>query len=664
MKQASNLKFDSEDRSMHEKKEGMPSKKILVVEDENLIAMEIQDRLKALGYSVPAITNSGEEAIKLVPQINPDLILMDIMLDGLLDGIETAKSIYNQYDIPIVFLTAYSDDETLERAKRSSPYGYLIKPLEEREIYTTIEIALYKHTIEKRLKERERWLSTTLKSIGDAVMTTDEHGIITFMNQTAEALTGWKLEEAKGSNSKDIFTCRHENQHKALENPIKTVLEKRSAIELSNSSYFISKKKRAIPIHYNASPILDDHGILKGVVLVFRDVTERKELEEQLRQSQKLEAIGTLAGGVAHDFNNIMTSIQLGIDLSLMDMDPDNPAFSEIKKNMQDIHHSAAQAADLARQLLMFSRKHPMNPKLISINTLIQQSISMFNRLIGEDIKIDTVLEPNLWNALADQGTIEQVILNLVVNARDAMPSGGVLTITTENSHVNEEASKTIINAQPGKYVCFSVEDTGSGMDEETIDHIFEPFFSTKGPDKGTGLGLSVVYGIVKQHQGWIHVESALGEGTKFEVYLPAVQKVSAKKVNQKITKIQKADSGQKILVVEDEEKVRDFLLKALTRIGYSVLIAKDSEEACEIFKREEGNVHLILSDVVLPGINGVELVEQLIALKPNLRVLLCSGYTDDKCQWDKIVSKGYHFLDKPFTIDNLAKKVQEVMNN
>ncbi len=649
---------------MNNSKKGSPTKRILVVEDENLIAMEIQDRLKSLGYNVPAITHSGEEAVELVSKIKPDLVLMDVMLDGFMDGIEAAKQIHIEHDIPIIFITAYSDDETLERAKLSEPYGYVLKPLEERELYTTIEIAFYKHSMEKRLKDNEQWLTTTLKSIGDAVITTDMQGSITFMNSVAESLTEWNLKDVEGQSSEKVFNIVIGNKKSLQDNPIKTVMNKDKSIEYSDGCILITKRKKEIPISYNAAPIRDDRGNLKGVVLVFRDMTERLGLEEQLRQSQKLEAIGQLAGGVAHDFNNIMTSIQLGIDLSLMDIKPGTPNADELKKNMKDIQHSASHAAKLAQQLLMFSRKHPMNPKLIDLNTLVKQSSSLLERLMGEDVQMKSVLTPDLWSTHADEGTIEQVIMNLIINAKDAMPSGGTLTLETDNCKVTESMCKNIKGAQPGKYICLTFKDTGAGIKEEIIEHIFEPFFSTKGPGKGTGLGLSVVYGIIKQHKGWIHVESAVNQGTTFKIYLPAQgNKPSTNNIN-KIKNSHTTDKGKKILVVEDEKQVREFFDKALTKVGYSVFAAEDSKQALEIFNREKGNIHLIFSDVVLPGINGVELVEKLRELKPELRILLCSGYTDDKSRWEEIEAKGYHFLDKSFTIKTLANKIQEVMDN
>lgn len=664
MKKVLNLKFNLVDNLMKNSKNGVPAKKILVVEDENLIAMEIQDRLNTLGYNVPAVTNSGEEAIALVSKLKPDMVLMDIQLDGFIGGIEAAEEIHNQYDIPIIFLTAFSDDETLEKAKLSEPYGYILKPLEERNLYTTIEIAFYKHRMGKRLRDKEQWLTTTLKSIADAVITTNLQGSITFMNTIAESLTECKLGDARGQDFEKVFNIVSENKKSVQENPVKTVLNQDKSIELSQSCILITNTKREIHIEYNAAPIRDDRTNLMGVVLVFRDVTKRLRLEERLRQSQKLEAIGTLAAGVAHDFNNIMTSIQLGIDLSLMKINTNDHVDAELQQNIKDIQKSVTSAANLAKQLLMFSRKHPINPKLISINTLIKKSSPILERLVGEDIQMKTTLKPDLWSTFADQQTIERVITNLIVNARDAMSSRGIITITTENCEIDKAMCKNIKEALPGKYICITIQDTGKGMKKEIIDHIFEPFFSTKGPDQGAGLGLSVVHGIIKQHKGLIQVESILDQGTTFKIYLPAQQNKPVKNDDPSTEKLFVAGRGEKILVVEDEKSVREFLNKALIKAGYSVFVAENSEKAIKIFNREKGDLHLILSDVVLPGINGVKLVDKLLELKPDLRVLLCSGYTDDKVNWNDIKAKGYHFLDKSFTLNTLTYKIKQILNN
>ncbi len=395
------------------------------------------------------------------------------------------------------------------------------------------------------------------------------------------------------------------------------------------------------------------------VIMDRRQAEEEKgKIQAQLLQAQKMEAVGTLAGGVAHDFNNLLTAIRGYIDLVMMKVDESEPFY----RNLKQIRNASMRAADLTRQLLLFSRKQPMEFIHLNINRTIDDLLKMLNRLIGEDIAIRTYLEPDIWMVRADPGSIEQVIMNLAGNARDAMPDGGSLTIRTENVLLDEEYCKVILEARPGRFVCLSVEDTGAGMNKKTVQHIFEPFFTTKEAGKGTGLGLSVIYGIVKQHEGWINVSSKPGLGTVFRVYLPA-SSVKSEDEARKADPVQKIQgSGERILLVEDEEGVRGFASEALRGSGYVVIEAANVQEALDIFEREKGDFHLILSDVVLPDNSGLHLVDQLLSYKPDLQVLLSSGYTDQKSQWLLIRERKFRFLQKPYALADLLQAVKEVM--
>jgi signal transduction histidine kinase/ActR/RegA family two-component response regulator len=396
-----------------------------------------------------------------------------------------------------------------------------------------------------------------------------------------------------------------------------------------------------------------------------KEITERKQAEKekekiqaQLLQSQKMETIGTLTGGVAHHLNNMLTAIQGYAGLVMTGLDKASP----LRRHMERIHEASAHSAHLIRQLLLFSRKQPMKFTSLNINQIVDDSLKMLNRLIGEDITINTELEPNLWTVRAAPTNIEQVIMNLAVNARDAMPKGGELTIKTENVTLDGKYCKVIPEARPGKFVRLSIEDTGIGMDKEIIQHIFEPFFSTKGIGKGTGLGLSTVYGIVKQHKGWINVYSEPGRGSAFKVYLPAFPGKPEHETKKMISLEELKGNGERILLVEDEERVREFIRSALTENGYIVFEATDAKEALEIFEEEKGNFHLVLSDVVLTDKSGLHLVEQLLSRKPKLRVLLSSGYTGQKSQWTIIRQRGYRFLQKPYAITDLLQAIKETV--
>jgi len=392
--------------------------------------------------------------------------------------------------------------------------------------------------------------------------------------------------------------------------------------------------------------------------VIYEDITERKRLEAQLFQAQKMEAIGILAGGVAHDFNNILTAIQGYADLAMMKVDETDPLYRDLKQ----IDISATRAASLTRQLLLFSRRQPMQFTSFNLNTTVDNLLKMLHRLIGEDITINTDLDSELWTVQADAGNIEQAIMNLTVNARDAMPEGGIINIKTESVNVDKQYCKTYTYARPAKFVCLTVEDTGIGMDKETIQHIFEPFFSTKGPGKGTGLGLSVVYGIVKQHEGWVNVYSEPGQGSTLRFYLPAISIKPKKESKEKISLDEFQGSGERILLVEDEEGVREFAIKALGENGYIIYEAANAEEALNIFEKEAGNFDLIFSDVVLPGKSGLQLVDQLLPLKGKLKVLLSSGYTDHKSQWPVIQERGFRFLQKPYALTDLLRAIKEAI--
>jgi PAS domain S-box-containing protein len=415
----------------------------------------------------------------------------------------------------------------------------------------------------------------------------------------------------------------------------------------------------------NARRLLRKSGEAAMILLAIEDITERKRAEEekakiqaQFLQAQKMEAIGILAAGVAHDFNNLLTTIQGYTHLAMMEVDKTTSLYRDLK----EIHLAAVRAADLTRKLLLFSRKHPIDLSPLNINRTVDDLLKMLNRLIGEDIAVNTDLEPDLWTVQADAGNIEQVIMNLAVNARDAMPEGGKLTIKTENVTIDEDYCKVFPHARPGKYVCLSVEDTGTGMDKEIIQHIFEPFFSTKEAGRGTGLGLSVVYGIVKQHKGWINVHSEPGRGSTFKVYLPAFSAKLEDETKEKSSLEEFQGSGERILLVEDEKGVRELTKKILRKNGYVVFEAANAKEALDIFEKERGKFHLVLSDVVLPDKSGLQLVHQLLSFKPELRVILSTGYTDEKSQWPIIREKGFRVLQKPYNLPDMLRAIRDAI--
>jgi two-component system cell cycle sensor histidine kinase/response regulator CckA len=639
----------------------MAETQVLIVEDDNIIAMDIKSRLQVLGYAVSAVVSSGQEAIEKAAETQPDLVLMDIRLRGPMDGVEAAERIRTRFDIPVVYLTAHADESTLQRAKLTEPYGYILKPFEERELHTAVEMALYKYKMEKRLKESERWLATLLRSIGDAVIATDVHGSVTFMNPIAEALTGWRQAEVPGNGLADVFRIM-DQESSAVTAILTQVLQTGGVVHLTDR-LLTAKDGSETPVDVSAAPIRDGRENIAGAVLAFRDITERKRAEKekeaiqaQLLQAQKMEAVGLLAGGIAHDFNNLMTVIIGYSQLALSSLgDGDS-----LRESIEVVNRAGRRATSLTQQLLAFSRKQILEPKVLNLNTVVTGMGEMLRRLIGEDIELRFVLEPALDWVKADPGQIEQVIMNLVVNAREAMPEGGKIVVETNNVTLNQDTCQSMPEARPGMFVSLSVTDTGVGIDKENIGQIFEPFFSTK--KVGTGLGLSVVYGIVKQHEGWIDVCSRPGQGSMFQIYLPSTSVETEQKPKEEMSLDELRGNGERILLVEDEESVRGFAATVLGEGGYVVFEAASAEQALDVFEREDGDFCLVFSDVVLPDDTGLQLADQLLAHNPELGILLCSGYTDEKSQWSAIQERGFQFLRKPYTLVDLLDTVKEVI--
>jgi PAS domain S-box-containing protein len=393
--------------------------------------------------------------------------------------------------------------------------------------------------------------------------------------------------------------------------------------------------------------------------LFAEDVTERRALEQQLRHSQKMEAVGRLAGGIAHDFNNLLMVIS-GYCEFLLERVGTNPA---LRGPAQEIANASQRATGLTRQLLAFSRKQMLAPKVIDLNTVVTENLRMLERVIGEDIDLVMVPGEELGSVKADPGQVEQVIMNLAVNARDAMPQGGKLTIETANISLDEEYARFHESVKPGDYVMLAISDTGAGMDAETQNHIFEPFFTTKGL-KGTGLGLSTVYGIVKQSEGYIWVYSEPGKGTTFKVYLPRVNYIGEPVSVQPAAAPPKAEYGHEtVLLVEDEAKLRGLARQSLEGQGYTVIEAGDGIEAMQQAQAHRGPIHLLLTDVIMPGMNGRELAGQLAPRRPEMRVLYMSGYTENAIGHNGMLDEGINLLQKPFTLAAMKAKVREVLD-
>jgi two-component system cell cycle sensor histidine kinase/response regulator CckA len=401
---------------------------------------------------------------------------------------------------------------------------------------------------------------------------------------------------------------------------------------------------------------LDQAGKPTRALGTVQDVTERKRMNEQLPQAQKMETVGRLAGGMAHDFNNLLTTIIGFTEFVLSGLDEGSP----LREDLEQVRRAGRRASSLTSQLLAFSRRQLIKPRILDLNFVVNDMGKMLGRLIGEDIELDIATDPELGRVQADPGQIEQVIMNLTVNARDAMPDGGKLTIRTHNVTVDVDYCAACPDGRPGQFVCLLVEDAGSSMDEDTARQILEPFFTTK--DTGTGLGLAVVYGIIKQHEGWITVDSEPVRGSTFQVYLPASYLEAEYVPGETILPAGFQSGGERILVVEDDEDVHKFAVKMLREKGYEVFGAFGVAEALEIFEAEDGRFDLVFSDVVLSDGTGLDLVDRIHSRQPDTRVLLSSGYADHKSQWSVISERGYPFLQKPSSLAELMRGFSEAL--
>ena len=425
------------------------------------------------------------------------------------------------------------------------------------------------------------------------------------------------------------------------------------------------KDGTTLPVLIEDRVISDEKGRITGIRSMIEDITERRRAEEalrkseeQLRQWQRVEAIGRLAGGVAHDFNNLLMTIKGCSELLLGELDSRDSRREEV----EEIRKAAERATALTRQLLAFGRRQVLQPQVLDLNEVVANMDRMLQRLIGEDIQLLTILDPELWPVKVDPGQIEQVIMNLAVNARDAMRGGGKLTIETANVVLDENYARRHVSVKPGPCVMLAVTDNGCGMDKETQSHLFEPFFTTKAKGEGTGLGLSTVYGIIKQSGGNIWAYSETGLGTTFKIYLPRVEE-AVKTYKPKLSPTVSPGGSETILLVEDEEAVRAIVSKILQNKGYTVLEAHHGHEALQLCKDHQGPIHLMVTDVVMPDMSGRELAERLISLRPELRVLFMSGYPDKAIVHHGVLGAGTAFLQKPFTLSALECKVRDLLD-
>ncbi|HKC09070.1 MAG TPA: PAS domain S-box protein [Methylomirabilota bacterium] len=514
-------------------------------------------------------------------------------------------------------------------------------------------VALENSALYREIRDARDFLQSITENSPDAIITTDREGRVTYFSRGAETMFGYRAEEMIGTSVVELYPGGREEARS-----VKRRVEQDGLLR-NYESAFLAKDGRRVEISASISVLRDTSGAAVGTLGLLKDIAERRQLEEQLRQSQKMDAVGRLAGGIAHDFNNLLTVIAGRAQMILARLRPEEP----IHRDATLVRTTADRAAALTQQLLAFSRKQVLQPQVLDLNAVMTAMEPMLSRLIGEDIELAVVPTKGLDRVKADPGQIEQVIVNLVVNSRDAMPQGGRLTIETANVELDEAYARRHVAVPAGQYVMLAVSDNGAGMDEATCSRVFEPFFTTKEQGKGTGLGLATVYGIVKQSGGDIRLYSEVGAGTTFKIYLPRVAELVAPADPAASAVIPVPRGDETVLLVEDEPEVRDLAREILEGGGYTVLQACDAQEAVFLAERHSGPIHLLLTDVIMPRQSGRALVERLRPLRPEMQVLYMSGYTNEAIVRHGVLDPDTLFIQKPFSPAGLGHKVRAAID-
>ena len=496
-------------------------------------------------------------------------------------------------------------------------------------------------------------LAAAVAASANGIVITDAAGSIVWANPAFTRMTGYSLAEAKGKNPKILKSGRHEESfYRDLWSTISSGIPWRGEVTNRRKDGSLYTEEMTI------TPVAGADGRITNYIAIKQDITERNRLADHVRHSQRLEAVGVLAGGVAHDFNNLLTVINGHCSLLLETL----PETSPITASLIDIREAGERAAALTRQLLAFSRRQVLRPTLVDVNAAVKRLGSMLRRIVREDIRLVITLEPALAPVLADEGQLDQVVMNLVVNARDAISAGGQITIETASFYADETYAQAHPDTRAGDYVVIAISDTGVGMDEATKSRLFEPFFTTKPVHKGTGLGLSTVYGIVRQSGGWIWVYSEPGKGSTFKVYLPRAEPRSSD-AQLELVQPDLQKGTETVLLVEDEPALLKLAASSLENCGYTILKASNGPAAIEIAAKHPGPIHLLLTDVIMPGMNGRELSNCLAPVRPEMRVLYMSGYTDDVIGSAGTLDSHVAYLQKPFSPNDLARRVREVLS-
>jgi PAS domain S-box-containing protein len=633
--------------------------RLLVVDDAPEHARMVEEFIHASGTWANAevrLALNYEDALLACVETPFDVAVFDYWL-GSRDGLSLLREIRQRgIETPVVMLTSRGAEEVAVEAMKAGAADYLSKAgLTVEALERAIRHALALHAEERQrwhaeaaLRSSEERFRALVENSSDALLLIDGDGRIAYLSPSSQRHLGWTPEQIV---DRSIFDFVHAEDHDLLERRIAETLGQPGKSIVAQARFHHRdgswRTMDAVAVNRLRDPAV------AAIVITARDVTDRRLLEEQLRQAQKMEAVGQLAGGVAHDFNNLLTAI-LGYCHLMLDDIPDG---DPLRVDLLEIQSAGDRAAALTRQLLAFSRRQMLQPQIADINALVRQFEKLLHRLIPEHVELTTALAPDLNRVTVDPASVEQILVNLTVNARDAMPAGGRLTIETANVELDD--GDTHVAMPAGHYVMLAVRDTGRGMDAATRARVFEPFFTTRDQGRGSGLGLATVYGIVKQSDGHIWVDSEPGHGTTFKVYLPSTSRSPAVRTAPGSGD---AAAGETVLLVEDEDAVRSLARAVLLRRHYVVLEARHGVEALLVAERHADDIHLLVTDVVMPHMSGGELAKRLGALRPFMKTLFMSGYSDHALVHDPL-TRGFAVLQKPFTPDVFARKVRSILD-
>ncbi|MCD6197059.1 MAG: response regulator [Deltaproteobacteria bacterium] len=651
----------------------LSASKILVVDDEPRMCDSLKLLLNNSGYEEVQTSNNGHEAIKCMAKNAFDLVFLDLVLPDM-DGFQIMDYINQQHaDTMVIIITGHASMQTALKALRRGAYDYIKKPFEPEELLTKGKNAINQkmltcenRSINGKLDLSEKRYRYLIQNSPDIIYTLDNKGNFTFISDVVEHLTEFKAKQLIGKHYTTII------YEKDLEKANWFFNERRTDERVSHGELRIkicNENNRFGPCEvkyltmelkstgmYN-KPTTEEDSKYLGAYGILRDITDRKRLEAQLQSAQRLESLGTLSGGIAHDFNNLLMAIQGNTSLMLLDVDSSHPSYEKLK----NIETYVQRGANLTKQLLGFARGGKYEVKPTDLNKVIKKQ----NRLFGytqKQINIHTTYEENLWTVEVDQKQMEQVLLNLYINASQAMAVGGDLYVRTENFIIDKDYIKHY-HARAGRYVRISVTDTGIGMNKATQQKIFDPFFTTKEIGRGTGLGLASVYGIIKNHEGFITVSSKEGEGSTFIIYLPASEKKIIEEEGKGEGSVKDIKKSRTVLLIDDEDMIVEVGREILGILGYKVLTARSGEKGIEIYQQNKDQIDVIILDMVMPSMGGTETYNRIKKIDPDVKFLLSSGYSVDK-EASKILNGSRNgFIQKPFTINQLSENMRKILD-